>query len=332
MLDTASVSVYKYLAVNSSGGVYKGRISEIMRATGLSRMDVLKVLSQLEEEKYVQVVYSPVNPTELFTQLAGTLFKAEAEYIGAIRGLLQTPLEGAKKAIEEERDLALKYLSGTEYEELLAVDVTSVVRELETLNRELAKAFSLYVDLNPSSVLGETVSVDNSMKYLRRLDRFIDLKNTITEEDVVYLSTALSIFMEVPARKKTIMKSSTQQIIKNLEDLEQNLEEVEARILIEGATPELVNMRLQIKSKIDSLRKSLASTKEGEVYFIEKSEVPQLLTALNSKEALFSEILEGLRSVSKSPLSEKVGTTLAKALELIRIERDILKKLERKII
>ena len=331
MLDTTAVRVYKYLAVNSSGGVFKGRISEIVSATGLSRVDILEALSHLEEEKYVQVVHSPANLANLVELFAGALLRAEAGYIEALRRLTQTSLEDAKITIKEEKERALKYLSGTEYEELLAVDVTAVLRELESLNRMLAKALSHYVDSNPSSALGEPINLDNSAKYLRRLEKLIDIKNKFTDEDNTFLATVLSVFIEIPVKEKTIMESSHQQLMKKLEDLEQSLEEVEARILIEGATSELVDMRMRIKNQIDSLRRSLTSTGERKVYFIEKSEIPQLLSSLDSRETFLSCILEGLRTASDNPFSAKVRTALANVLELLRIEREILKKLEQKI-
>jgi hypothetical protein len=128
VLDTRSVSVYKYVATNSREGVYRGRISDIVRATGLSRTDVLKTLSLLEQEKYILVVYSSLNIPEIFKNLSVSLSKAEAGYVEALRRLTQTSPEDARKAVEAERNLALKYLSRTEYEELLAIHVTKVLK------------------------------------------------------------------------------------------------------------------------------------------------------------------------------------------------------------
>lgn len=331
MLDTTAVKIYKYLAVNSSNNIYRGSISEIARATGLSGMDILKALSLLEEEKYVQVIHSPVNLAVLFMQLAGALLRAEAGFVETLRGLRQIPIESARKAVETEKDLALKLLKGTEFEELLAIDIIAVLEELDTLNSALSKAFSHFINLNPPSTLEGHISIDNSIKYLRRLGRLIDMENVFTNEDIASLAAALSVFIEIPVKRRTIMSNLAQQTMRNLEDLEQSLEEVEARILIEGATPELVNMRMHIKNQVDLLMKSLTSAREREVYFIEKNEVPQLLSALDSKETFFTYISDSLKTANNNPLGAKVGAVLARVLELLRMEREILMKIEQKI-
>jgi len=334
VLDARSVSVYKYVATNSREGVYRGRISDIVRATGLSRTDVLKTLSLLEQEKYIQVVYSSLNIPEIFKNLAAALLKAEAGYIEALRRLTQASPEDARKAVEAERNLALKYLSGTEYEELLAIDVTKVFEELAAFNQALARAFSHYVNLSSPSGSGAPesyLSLDNSMKFLKRLDKLIDMKDKITDEDIIYLSTALSVFIEIPKRRKVILKSPAQQIMKSIEDLKQSMEEIEVRMLIEGATPELTSMKAQIESQLDSLVKLLASLREErEVYFIERSEMLQLLDALNLKETFLSSVLGTLKSVN-NPSTAEVAAALSKTLELLGMERTILKKLEQKI-
>ena len=334
VLDARAVSVYKYVAINSRDGVYKGRISDIVRATGLSRTDVLKTLSLLEQEKYIQVIYSSLNILEIFKNLAVALLKAEAGYIEAVRRLTQALPEDARKAVEAERNLALKYLSGTEYEELLAVDVIKVLEELAAFNQALARAFSHYVNLSSPSGSGEPesyLSLSNSIKFLKRLDKLIDVKDKITDEDVIYLSTALSVFIEIPKRKRVILKSPAQQIMKSIEDLKQSMEEIEVRMLIEGATPELTSMRAQIESQLDSLVKLLASLREErEVHFIERSEVHQLLDAVNLKEAFLSNVLGTLKSVN-NPSTAETAAALSKALELLGMERAILKKLEQRI-
>lgn len=334
MLDARSVSVYKYIATNSREGVYRGRISDIVRATGLSRTEVLRILSLLEQEKYIQVIYSSLNISEIFKNLAGALLKAEATYIETMRKLTQVSPEDARRAVEAERKLALKYLSGTEYEELLDVDVTRVFEELAAFEQALARAFSYYVNLSSPGVFGvpeRSPSLDSSIKFLKRLDKLMDMKDRISDEDVIYMSTALSVFIEIPKKRKVILKSPAQQIMKSIEDLKQSLEEIEIRMLIEGATPELTSMRAQIESQLDSLVKLLASLREErEVHFIEKIEMPQLFNALDLKETFLSSALGTLREVN-NPLAAEVAAALSKTLELLRMVRVILQKLEQRV-
>jgi DNA-binding transcriptional regulator GbsR (MarR family) len=334
MLDARSVSVYKYVATNSREGVYRGRISDIVRATGLSRTEVLRVLSLLEQEKYIQVIYSSLNLPEIFRNIASALLRAEAGYVEALRGLTRATLEEAKKAVEAERSLGLKYLSGTEYEELLAVDVIKVLDELAAFDQALARAFSYYVNVSApsgSEAAASRPGLENSVKFLKRLDKLIDVKDRMADEDILYMSTALSVFIEIPKRRRVILKSPAQQIMKSIEDLRQSLEEIEVRMLIEGATPELTSMRAQIESQLDSLVKLLATLREErEVYFVEKSELPRLLDALNLKEAFLTSILSTLKAVN-NPSAAEVATALSKVLELLEMERAILSKLAQKV-
>jgi len=117
--------------------------------------------------------------------------------------------------------------------------------------------------------------------------------------------------------------------MQNLRELEQNLEEIEAQIMIEGPLPELVELKNQLKNEIEELSKLVSSQNEQEVFFIEKHDLSRLQEAITFKETFLRSMDEFLKNMYH-PNGEEIRTLLTDEIELIKILHDIIKKIEEK--
>jgi DNA-binding Lrp family transcriptional regulator len=329
MLDPASIRVYKYLATHSSNNNYKDSFSEIARVTGLSGKEVLRALSVLEEENYIQIIHPLESLEKLFPQIARNIINREREYIESFRGVKKFPIEGSRKLIEKEKTFAIKLFEGTEFQDILEVDIIDVIEELEKVNHAFKKLFSTFVEIKPLVDSYSSLRMINSIKYSKRLLKTVESLRELNDEDIASLSAVLSVFLEIPIRRKALKTTATLQTMQNLRELEQSLEEIEAQIMIEGPLPELVELKNQLKNEIEELSKLVSSQNEQEVFFIEKHDLSRLQEAITFKETFLRSMDEFLKNMYH-PNGEEIRNLLTDEIELIKILHDIIKKIEEK--
>lgn len=323
MLDETSVKVLKFIVLSSSEKTYRGKISDIAKLTGLSKSDVLRALTTLEQENLIQVSF--IEPESIFRNIFEELLNAEALYVEVMEGLRKTSPDDVKKEISRLKSLLLNYINTPELQQLVSTDITTLVEIKSTLVKNISEVFSFYI----SSVgTDKTIpqEIDLLFLYLDKLKFYIKDKTNISDDEIRIVSSLLTIFMQIPKSRKIIMKKGIQNIYKSIELLEQSLEEINLRILIEGATPELTNLKEQLEKQLNALSQMIETLKEeAEIFYLSKKDCATLINNIVTKRVFFEKILNSL--TDSDIYSKEAEVLLSKFVNLFRKEEEILERI-----
>lgn len=323
MLDEAVVKVLKCIVLNSSDKTYRGRISDIAKVTGLSRSEVLRALTALEQENLIQLTF--IDSASIFKSLFEELLSAEALYVESIEGLRKASPEDVKKEVHRLKSLALAYVDATDFQQLVNIDIITALDVKKILSENITEIFSFYVNTTqvdkdlPQTV--ETLSL-----YLDKIRFYLKDKTTLSDEEVRIISSLLTLFMHVPKRRKVLVRREVQNIYKSIELLQQSLEEINLRILIEGSTAELTTLKEQLERQLNSLMQMVESLKEeADIFHISKNECSLLINSISAKRALFEKILSSVTEVNL--YSRELETLLSKFVVILQKEEELLRTL-----
>lgn len=321
MLDETTVKVLKHIVLSSSERTYRGRISDIAKITGLSRAEVLRALTVLEQENLVQLTF--IDSTSIFRNLFEELLGAEALYVEAKEGLRKITPDDVKREISRLKSSILRYVDASELQQLVNIDVTAAFDTRNTLEKSVIEIFSYYINLTEID-RDFLQKIDVLSLYIDKLKFFLKDKTSLSDDEVRIVSSLLTLFMQIPKRRKIIVKKEVQNIYKSVELLQQSLEEINLRILIEGPTPELTNLKEQLEKQLNSLIQMIESLKEeAEIFYISKDECLLLTNNIRAKREVFEKILNSMES--NNPYGKEVEMLLSKFIIILQKEEELLR-------